>query len=46
MATLSFITLQVGDIENAKQWYLNVVGLRVEQEIPGQIAVLASNAGA
>ena len=45
MSKLSFITLQVGDIETTKQWYIDVVGLHVEQETPGQIAVLASDGG-
>lgn len=40
MATLAYITLQVGDIPRARDWYVQVVGLTLEHETEGQIAVL------
>ena len=40
MTVLPYVTLQVGDIPRVRDWYVNVVGLAVEQETPGQIAVL------
>lgn len=40
MATLAYMTLQVGDIPRVRDWYVNVVGLTVEHETAGQIAVL------
>ncbi|MXY58375.1 MAG: VOC family protein [Gammaproteobacteria bacterium] len=40
MAILAYVTLQVGDIARVRDWYVNTVGLTVEQETAGQIAVL------
>lgn len=45
MRSLNYITLQVGNIETVKAWYQNVVGLSLEQETPGQIAVLKGDGG-
>ena len=43
MTVLSYVTLQVGDIPRVRDWYVEVVGLKVEQETEGQIAVLAGD---
>ncbi|MCY3839584.1 MAG: VOC family protein [Gammaproteobacteria bacterium] len=41
MPIFAYATLQVGDkIPRVRDWYVNVVGLTVEQETAGQIAVL------
>lgn len=40
MPIFAYVTLQVGDIPIVRDWYVNVVGLEVEQETAGQIAVL------
>jgi catechol 2,3-dioxygenase-like lactoylglutathione lyase family enzyme len=41
MTVLSYITLQVGDILPAvRDWYREVVGLDVEHETAGEVAVL------
>ncbi|MDE0052912.1 MAG: VOC family protein [Gammaproteobacteria bacterium] len=45
MATLAYVTLQVGDIPRVRDWYVNVVGLTVERETVGQIAVLRGEGG-
>lgn len=43
MTVLAYVTLQVGDIPRVRDWYVRVVGLRVEHETQGQIAVLAGD---
>ena len=43
MTVLTYVTLQVGDIPPVRDWYVRVVGLRVEHETEGQIAVLAGD---
>lgn len=40
MPALAYVTLQVGDIARVRDWYVEVVGLTVEHETDGQIAVL------
>lgn len=40
MASFAYVTLQVGDIPRVRDWYIEVVGLCLEQETAGQIAVL------
>lgn len=45
MTVLAYVTLQVGDIARVRDWYVRVVGLRVEHETEGQIAVLAADGG-
>lgn len=45
MTVLAYVTLQVGDIPRVRDWYVRVVGLRVEHETEGQIAVLAASDG-
>ena len=40
MSALTYITLQVGNIPQARDWYVDVVGLSVELETDGQIVVL------
>ena len=43
MTTLTYISLQLGDIPRVRDWYVQVVGLTVEHETDGQIAVLVDN---
>ena len=45
MPSLNYITLQVGDISLVLDWYVDVVGLHVEHETKGQIAVLVGEDG-
>ncbi len=45
MATLAYVTLQVGDIARVRDWYVDTVGLTVEGETAGQIAVLRGEGG-
>lgn len=40
MASFAYVTLQVGDIPRVRDWYVEVVGLHLERETAGQIAVL------
>lgn len=45
MTSLTYVTLQVGDIDRVRDWYVHVVGLRVEHETDGEIAVLTGRGG-
>ena len=45
MPSLHYITLQVGDISRVRDWYVDVVGLVVEHETTGQIAILRGEDG-
>lgn len=38
MANLAYVTLQVGDIPRVRDWYVAVVGLKIEHETEEQIA--------
>lgn len=45
MTALNYVTLQVGDIPTVRDWYVEVVGLKIEHETDGQIAVLTGEGG-
>ncbi|MYE23216.1 MAG: VOC family protein [Gammaproteobacteria bacterium] len=45
MASFAYVTLQVGDIPRVRDWYVEVVGLHLERETAGQIAVLRGEGG-